>query len=65
MLTGLLEPTGGRAEVFGFDAFEVMKQLRENLGVCPQHNVLFDYLTVYEHLRLYASFKGVPSDLMQ
>jgi ABC-type multidrug transport system ATPase subunit len=65
MLTGLLEPTEGRAEVFGFDAFEDMSRLRENLGVCPQHNVLFDYLTVNEHLRLYASFKGVAEDVQQ
>ena len=35
MLTGLLEPTSGRAEVFCFDAFEDMNRLRENLGVCP------------------------------
>jgi ATP-binding cassette subfamily A (ABC1) protein 3 len=34
--------------------------LREQLGVCPQHNILFDYLTAREHLELYASFKGVP-----
>ena len=29
------------------------------MGVCPQHNVLFDYLSVREHLELYAAFKGV------
>ena len=29
------------------------------MSVCPQHNVLFDYLTVREHLELYAQFKGV------
>lgn len=30
--------------------------------MCPQHNVLFDYLTVREHLELYAAFKGVAED---
>lgn len=29
------------------------------MGVCPQHNVLFPYLTVREHLELYAIFKGL------
>ena len=29
------------------------------MGVCPQHNVLFDYLSVREHLELYAAFKGI------
>ena len=59
MLTGLLEPTDGRAEFNGVDIFKDLDYLRTNLGVCPQHNVLFDYLTVREHLELYATFKGV------
>jgi ATP-binding cassette subfamily A (ABC1) protein 3 len=44
----------------GHDIFQDMIWLREQLGVCPQHNILFDYLTAREHLELYASFKGVP-----
>jgi energy-coupling factor transporter ATP-binding protein EcfA2 len=39
-----------------------MKKIREDLGVCPQHDVLFADLTVKEHLELFASFKGVPPD---
>jgi len=60
MLSGLLLPTSGVGSVLGFDIFQDQDRLRENLGVCPQHNVLFDYLTVREHLELYATFKGVP-----
>lgn len=30
------------------------------IGVCPQQNVLFSYLTVKEHLELFAALKGVP-----
>ena len=60
MLTGLLEATSGKVELDGVDIFKEPDVLRDNLGVCPQHNVLFDYLTVREHLELYASFKGVP-----
>jgi ABC-type multidrug transport system ATPase subunit len=37
-----------------------MQEIRENLGVCPQHNVLYPDLTVEEHLWLFSSFKGVP-----
>jgi len=60
-LTGLLAPSQGRAILEGVDIFENQSYLRENLGVCPQHNVLFDYLTVREHLQLYATFKGVDA----
>eukprot|EP00953_Heterococcus_sp_UTEX-ZZ885_P016383 9212-Heterococcus_DN1.PRE.1 len=35
--------------------------VREDLGVCPQHDVLYPDLTVTEHLRMFATFKGVPS----
>ena len=29
------------------------------MGVCPQHDILFDDLTVKEHLELFATFKGM------
>jgi len=58
MLTGLLKPTAGRAEVFGLDMFSEMAEVRKILGVCPQHDVLFRNLTPEEHLRLFAAFKG-------
>ena len=58
MLTGLLERTSGAAEVFGIDIFENMDEVRQQLGVCPQHDVLFEMLTPEDHLRLFAAFKG-------
>jgi ATP-binding cassette subfamily A (ABC1) protein 3 len=50
MLTGLINSTGGNAEVFGIDLFEDMHEVRSFLGVCPQHDILFDLLTPEEHL---------------
>ena len=56
MITGLLEPTSGEISILGeTDESELIKVI----GVCPQENPLFDDLTVYEHLRMYASFKGL------
>ena len=34
-----------------------MDQIRHSLGICPQHNVLLDRLTVREHLKLFAMLK--------
>lgn len=28
------------------------------MGVCPQHDVLFDFLTPIEHLEIFYDFKG-------
>ena len=38
----------------GYDIRKDMAKVRESLGMCPQHDVLFDTLTVTEHLMFYA-----------
>jgi ABC-type multidrug transport system fused ATPase/permease subunit len=42
ILTGLFEPTSGTAFINGMDIKKSMDSIRKNLGICPQHNVLFD-----------------------
>jgi ATP-binding cassette subfamily A (ABC1) protein 3 len=53
MLVGLLPPTAGTA-LFpgGLSIVEDMHEIRRNLGVCPQHDILFPELTVMEHLQV-------------
>ncbi|RWS28570.1 ATP-binding cassette sub-family A member 7-like protein [Leptotrombidium deliense] len=58
ILTGLLTPTSGTAKIYGKDIRTDMDNIRKSLGTCPQHNVLFNNLTVYEHLWFYALLKG-------
>lgn len=65
MLTGLLTPTGGDATIFGYSITTNMDQIRENMGVCPQHDILWPQLTAYEHLELYAGFKRLYHDDMK
>lgn len=62
MLTGLINSTSGFAEVFGIDLFADMNEVRNFLGVCPQHDILFDLLTPEEHLEIFCDFKGVPKE---
>uniref|UniRef100_A0A667ZNY8 ATP binding cassette subfamily A member 3 n=1 Tax=Myripristis murdjan TaxID=586833 RepID=A0A667ZNY8_9TELE len=62
MLTGLFPPTSGRAYINGYDICQDMALIRRSLGLCPQHDVLFDNLTVREHLLFYAQLKGYPKD---
>ena len=58
MLTGLYMPTAGDATVQGLSIRTQMPEIRKRIGVCPQHNVLFDELTVTEHLEIFAGLKG-------
>ncbi|XP_004559443.1 phospholipid-transporting ATPase ABCA3 [Maylandia zebra] len=62
MLTGLFPPTSGRAYISGYDICQDMALIRRSLGLCPQHDVLFDNLTVQEHLLFYAQLKGYSKD---
>ncbi|KAM9137819.1 phospholipid-transporting ATPase ABCA1 isoform 1-T2 [Pangshura tecta] len=59
ILTGLFPPTSGTAFILGKDIRAELSTIRQNLGVCPQHNVLFDLLTVEEHIWFYARLKGL------
>uniref|UniRef100_A0A669D085 ABC transporter domain-containing protein n=1 Tax=Oreochromis niloticus TaxID=8128 RepID=A0A669D085_ORENI len=58
ILTGLFPPTSGTALINGYDIRTDMDSIRTYLGMCPQHNVLFNELTVEEHIYFYARLKG-------
>uniref|UniRef100_A0A665XFV1 P-type phospholipid transporter n=1 Tax=Echeneis naucrates TaxID=173247 RepID=A0A665XFV1_ECHNA len=62
ILTGLFPPTSGTALVNGYDIRTDMDSIRKYLGMCPQHNVLFNELTVEEHIYFYARLKGCNRD---
>ena len=64
MLTGLYEATEGKAYYDGYDILEGnnMDKFRSILGICPQHDVLFDDLTIKEHLEMFCIFKGYKSE---
>lgn len=50
MLTGILNPDEGDISIFDFDYYTQMAQIRQKVGVCLQTDVLYDRLTVREHL---------------
>ena len=61
MLCGLEKPSAGVAKVFGLDVATQRTDIRNQLGVCPQHDILWPDVTVFEHLRLFAVIKGVAA----
>uniref|UniRef100_A0A4W3HE00 ATP-binding cassette, sub-family A (ABC1), member 4a n=1 Tax=Callorhinchus milii TaxID=7868 RepID=A0A4W3HE00_CALMI len=58
MLTGLFPPTSGTAYINGKDIRTEIDAIRQNIGMCPQYNVLFNHLTVAEHILFYTQLKG-------
>jgi ABC-type multidrug transport system ATPase subunit len=61
ILTGLYSSTVGTATINGLDIATDMNKIRRSLGFVPQHNVLFDDMSVIDHLWFYARLKGLPS----
>ncbi|KAK7939643.1 hypothetical protein WMY93_002969 [Mugilogobius chulae] len=58
ILTGLFPPTSGTVEVYGRDMQANLEDVRKELGVCMQYDVLFDHMTAKEHLLLYGQIKA-------
>lgn len=65
ILSGLYESSGGQVMYQGVNILENLDAFRRKIGICPQHDVLFEDLTVKEHLELFANFKGVNPDNLE
>eukprot|EP00878_Enallax_costatus_P039465 GHUV01045210.1.p1 GENE.GHUV01045210.1~~GHUV01045210.1.p1 ORF type:complete len:134 (-),score=17.08 GHUV01045210.1:35-436(-) len=59
MMVGLLEPTAGTALIGGYDITKHMDAIYSLMGVCPQHDLLWETLTGREHLLFYGRLKGL------
>ncbi|KAH8029210.1 hypothetical protein HPB51_023775 [Rhipicephalus microplus] len=62
MLSGFLRPTYGTAIIEGFDLIKNHEDALENVRVCPQKNMLYDELTVYEHLYFFAIIQRISAE---
>ncbi|MCF7688448.1 MAG: ABC transporter ATP-binding protein, partial [Cephaloticoccus sp.] len=61
MLTGILNPTSGQAQVAGFDVVKDSEPLKEHIGYMSQRFGLYADLTVMENINFYADIYGVSS----
>ncbi|TRY62479.1 hypothetical protein DNTS_007141, partial [Danionella cerebrum] len=60
ILTGMFPPTSGTAYIYGKNIRTDMDAIRTSLGTCPQHNVIFQHMTVAEHILFYSLLKSRP-----
>ncbi|KAJ2990992.1 hypothetical protein HDV02_004022 [Globomyces sp. JEL0801] len=59
ILTGLYNASAGSAKLAGFDIVTETADVYRSIGICPQFDILWDELTISEHLYFYARLKGI------
>jgi len=65
ILTGLLLPTSGSAEVGGVNIITEADQMKSKIGYMSQKFSLYNDLTVEENINLYAGIYGIKKDKLQ
>jgi ABC-2 type transport system ATP-binding protein len=60
MLTGMLAPTSGRAEVCGFDVLTQSLEIKRITGYVPESGAVFEALSGWEYLSLVAALYHLP-----
>src|SRR5439155_20763737 len=61
ILTTILRPDAGRAEILGMDVLRQPGAVRLNIGLAGQYAAVDPNLTVAEHLRLIGSLAQLPA----
>jgi len=61
MLCGILDPSGGRGTVVGYDIQKEPERIKERIGYMTQRFSLYEDLSVEENLSFYAGIYGLSS----
>ena len=63
LLIGLQAPTSGRIFYKNQDLVKMQKEENNSLkiGICPSHDIIWDRLTVYEHLRIVCHIRKIKN----
>ncbi len=64
MLTCFMPPTGGTAQVAGFDILEHPMEVKRRIGYLPETPPVYPDMEVIEYLEFVGRIKGVPSDVL-
>ncbi|XP_075112068.1 ABC transporter A family member 7-like isoform X2 [Nicotiana tabacum] len=64
MMIGLVKPSSGTAYAQGMDIRKDMDMIYTNMGVCPQHDLLWEKLTGREHLLFYGRLKNLKGAVL-
>jgi len=62
IMTGFIEPTGGRVRVGGVDVQDRREAVQRQIGYMPENAPLYPEMRVQEYLLMMAELRGVPKE---
>jgi len=62
MLTGMIVPTGGAAQIAGHNLLTEPLEVKRNVGFVPESGAVFESLTGLEYLEMVAALYGIPQN---
>ena len=65
ILTGYLSPSSGTATILGLSLQHNLSQIRKKISLCPQNDIFWPNLSITEHLKIFATIKGVKPSLIK
>src|SRR6478609_2651820 len=65
MLCTVLQPTGGSANVAGFDVVEEPSEVRRHVGFLSANTGVYDRMTAWEMVEYYGRLHEVPADVLR
>jgi len=65
VLSTLLSPTEGTAEVGGYDVVNKPQNVRSIIGLCPQQPAFYPFLTGRENIQLFGKLHSMPKDVLK
>nr|CAJ2468856.1 unnamed protein product [Leishmania braziliensis] len=59
MMTGMVSADAGDCYIYGSSVRTAKTDVRQQIGYCPQHNILWPELTCRDHLEFFGRIKGL------
>lgn len=61
----MIQKTIGKVFMNGLDLDKDLDEIRRSIGLCSQKNILYDKLTVEDHLWYYGRIKLIPDEIIK
>jgi len=65
LMCGMLQPDAGDCYVYEKSVVKQLSDVRQEIGYCPQHNILWEDMTCRQHLEYFGKIKGATGEQLE